>query len=200
MPPNDRRDCAAQILWCGLALGPARLNQRLQAHPCSVRQHRSSSHWEEQNARNHNRFKLEQALGIAKLSPIHRQRWLAEECSILTTANGCSKRECTRPAMTLGVWLTFVAASAALIAIPGPNVALIVANSMAHGRRYGLVTVTGTSAAMVPQLTLTVAGMTGALALASQAVEWGRWLGVAYLVWLGIQAWRAAGQLDGCEP
>src|SRR5215216_3921059 len=63
MPPNDRRDCAAQILWCGLALGPARLNQRLQLHPCPVRQHRSSSHWEEQNARNHNRFKREQALG-----------------------------------------------------------------------------------------------------------------------------------------
>ena len=93
--------------------------------------------------------------------------------------------------MTLGAWLTFVAASAALIAIPGPNVALIVANSMAHGRRYGLVTVAGTSAAMVPQLTLTVAGMTGALALASQAFEWVRWLGVAYLVWLRIQAWRA---------
>ena len=93
--------------------------------------------------------------------------------------------------MTLGAWLTFIAASAALIAIPGPNVAIIVVNSMAHGRRYGLVTVAGTSAATVPQLTLTVAGMTGALALASQAFEWVRWLEVAYLVWLGIQAWRA---------
>src|SRR4051812_2008450 len=62
MSPDDRRDCAAQILWCGLALGPARLDQRLQVHPCSVRQHRSSSHQEEQNVRNHNRFKREQAL------------------------------------------------------------------------------------------------------------------------------------------
>src|SRR3954453_12743416 len=63
MPPDDRRECAAQILWCGLALGPARLKQRLQVHPCSVRQHRASSHQEEQNARNHNQFKREQALG-----------------------------------------------------------------------------------------------------------------------------------------
>src|SRR4051812_14674176 len=39
MPPDDRRERAAQILWCGLALGPTRLDQRLQAHPCSVRQH-----------------------------------------------------------------------------------------------------------------------------------------------------------------
>jgi uncharacterized membrane protein len=64
MPPNDRRDCAAQILGCGLALGPARLKQRLQVHPCSVRQHRSSSHQEEQNARNQNQFKLEQTLEL----------------------------------------------------------------------------------------------------------------------------------------
>ncbi len=69
--------------------------------------------------------------------------------------------------MSIELYLAFVAASAALIAVPGPNVALIVANSVAHGRRYGLLTVAGTSAAMVPQLALTVLGMTGALSLAS---------------------------------
>src|SRR4051812_5516645 len=40
MPPDDRRDCTTEILGRGLALGPARLDQRLQVHPCSVRQHR----------------------------------------------------------------------------------------------------------------------------------------------------------------
>jgi homoserine/homoserine lactone efflux protein len=79
----------------------------------------------------------------------------------------------------------------ALVAIPGPNVALIVANSVAHGRRYGLITVAGTSAAMVPQLALTAFGMTGALTLMSYLFEWVRWAGVAYLAWLGVQAWRA---------
>ena len=93
--------------------------------------------------------------------------------------------------MSIELYVAFVAASAALIAIPGPNVALIVANSVAHGRRYGLLTVAGTSTAMVPQLALTVLGMTGALSLASHFFEWVRWAGVAYLVWLGIQAWRA---------
>jgi homoserine/homoserine lactone efflux protein len=94
-------------------------------------------------------------------------------------------------AVSVELYLAFVAASAVLIAIPGPNVALIVANSVAHGRRYGLVTVAGTSAAMVPQLGLTVLGMTGALTLLSQVFEWVRWAGVAYLLWLGLQAWRA---------
>ena len=79
------------------------------------------------------------------------------------------------------LYLAFVAASAALIAVPGPNVALLVANSVAHGRRYALLTVAGTSAAMVPQFALTVLGMTGALALMSHLFEWVRWAGVAYL-------------------
>src|SRR5215210_1698428 len=62
MSPDNGRNRAPQILGRGLALGAACLDQRLQVHPCSVRQHRSSSHQEEQNARNHNRFKREQAL------------------------------------------------------------------------------------------------------------------------------------------
>src|SRR6185312_11224767 len=39
MPPDDRREGAAQILRLRLTLGPTRLNQRLQAHPVRVRQH-----------------------------------------------------------------------------------------------------------------------------------------------------------------
>src|SRR5215207_7153411 len=62
MPPEDGRERAPQILGRGLALGPARLDQRLQSHPCSVRQHRSSSPGKEQNAIPVKRFKVEQAL------------------------------------------------------------------------------------------------------------------------------------------
>jgi threonine/homoserine/homoserine lactone efflux protein len=58
--------------------------------------------------------------------------------------------------MTIELYLAFVAATAVLTAIPGPNVAVIVATSIAHGRRFGLVTVAGTSAAMIPQLGFTV--------------------------------------------
>jgi homoserine/homoserine lactone efflux protein len=90
------------------------------------------------------------------------------------------------------LYLSFVAAAVALALMPGPNVALITANSIAYGRRYGLITVLGTTAAMIPQLTLTVLGMTGLLALAGELFEWIRWIGVAYLIYLGIQAWRAA--------
>ena len=65
--------------------------------------------------------------------------------------------------MSLDLYLAFVAASAILILIPGPNVALIVANSVAHGTRFGLLTVAGTSSAVVVHLALTVLGATAIL-------------------------------------
>ena len=47
------------------------------------------------------------------------------------------------------LYLGFIVASTILILIPGPNVSLIVANSIAHGTRYGLLTVVGTSSAIL---------------------------------------------------
>lgn len=93
--------------------------------------------------------------------------------------------------MSAELYLAFVLACVILIVIPGPNVALIVANSVAHGARFGLVTVAGTSSAVVVHLALTVLGAAAVLNFLAASFEWLRWLGVAYLVWLGIAAWRA---------
>jgi threonine/homoserine/homoserine lactone efflux protein len=89
------------------------------------------------------------------------------------------------------LFLAFVVAVTVLMLIPGPNVALIVANSVSYGPRYGLLTVAGTSSAMVVQLALTVLGMTELLGTLGSWFEWIRWIGVAYLVYLGIVQWRA---------
>ena len=93
--------------------------------------------------------------------------------------------------MSLELYLAFIAATAILMVIPGPNVALIVANSVAHGARLGLLTVAATSSAVVVHLTLTVLGATAVLSFLATSFDWLRWLGVAYLVWLGIATWRA---------
>src|ERR1044071_2926015 len=93
--------------------------------------------------------------------------------------------------MPMELYLTFIAATAILMVIPGPNVALIVANSVAHGTRFGLLTVAATSSAVVVHLALTVLGASAVLAFLAASFDWLRWLGVAYLVWLGIAAWRA---------
>jgi len=87
--------------------------------------------------------------------------------------------------------LAFIVATSVLMLIPGPNVALIVANSVAWGTRYGLLTVAGTAAAMVVQLGLTALGMSAALGVLARWFEVLRWIGVGYLLWLGIRQWRA---------
>ena len=91
----------------------------------------------------------------------------------------------------LHLYLAFVTAVTVLMLIPGPNVALIVANSVTYGFRYGLLTVAGTSSAMLVQLALTALGMTELLGQLGSWFDLIRWIGVAYLVYLGITQWRA---------
>src|SRR6478609_1344611 len=93
--------------------------------------------------------------------------------------------------MSPELYLAFIAAVVILMVIPGPNVALIVANSVAHGMRFGLLTVAATSSAVVVHLTLTVLGATAILSFLAASFDWLRWLGVAYLIWLGVATWRA---------
>ncbi len=93
--------------------------------------------------------------------------------------------------MPLPLYLGFITASVVLMLIPGPNVSLIVANSIAYGTRYGLLTLAGTGAAMVLQLGLTVLGLAALLGAMAVWFEWLRWIGVVYLLWLGIRQWRA---------
>ena len=89
------------------------------------------------------------------------------------------------------MFLAFVAATTVLMLIPGPNVALIVSNSVAYGARYGVVTVTGTTSAMILQLAIATFGMTEVLAMLGHWFEWLRWMGAAYLIYLGVTHWRA---------
>ncbi len=90
------------------------------------------------------------------------------------------------------LYLAFIAATVVLMLIPGPNVALIVANSVAYGTRYGLMTLGGTATASVIQLLLVTLGMTAAMATLGGWMEYARWAGVVYLIWIGVRQWRAA--------
>ena len=63
--------------------------------------------------------------------------------------------------MSFELYVACVAATVALVNLPEPNVVIITANSIAYGRKLGLITVAGTSGAMIPQMVLTILGMTG---------------------------------------
>lgn len=93
--------------------------------------------------------------------------------------------------MPLTLYFGFLAATVVLMLIPGPNVSLIVANSLAYGTRYGILTLAGTAAAMLPQLALTALGLTAVMGAMAGWFTWLRWLGVAYLLFLGIRQWCA---------
>jgi threonine/homoserine/homoserine lactone efflux protein len=98
------------------------------------------------------------------------------------------------------LYLTFVLATTALMLMPGPNVALITANSVAYGTRFGLLTVAGTSMAMIVQLSFTALGMTALLGSMAQWFEWLRWIGVLYLVYLGLIHWLAPATPTQTKP
>jgi len=100
--------------------------------------------------------------------------------------------------MTLELFLSFVLATIVFVAIPGPNVTLIIANSLSLGARFGLATVAGTNAAIAIQLAVVVLGTGSLLIILSEWFSWIRWLGVAYLVYLGLRVLRD-GQVAPCQ-
>lgn len=102
--------------------------------------------------------------------------------------------------MTWELYTTFVLASALLIILPGPMVSLVIANSLTHGTRTGMTTVGGAQAAMVIQLAVVALGLTSIMAIMAQWFDWLRWVGAAYLIWLGIQKWRAKPMLPEERP
>ena len=91
----------------------------------------------------------------------------------------------------LPLFAAFCAAVAVLMLTPGPTVAVITANTVAHGTRYGLLTVAGGAAAVVPMLLVVAAGLSAIATVLAEWFEVLRWAGVGYLVALGILAWRA---------
>ncbi|NQV98714.1 MAG: LysE family transporter [Rhodospirillales bacterium] len=89
------------------------------------------------------------------------------------------------------LYMGFVLATVALILLPGPIVTLTIANSLAYGTRHGLRTVMGTSLASALLLLVGGLGMASIFALLAQWFEVLRWVGAGYLIWLGVQQWRA---------
>ncbi len=101
--------------------------------------------------------------------------------------------------MTLEHWLAFAAASAVMLAIPGPTVLLVVSYALGHGRRAARATVAGVALGDFTAMTASMLGL-GALLAASAAVFTVlKWVGAAYLIYLGIKLWRAKPAAAGVD-
>ena len=93
--------------------------------------------------------------------------------------------------MELHSWLIYLLAAIGLSLSPGPNGLLALTHGALHGRRKTLYTIFGGALGFVLIIALSLFGI-GALLQAS--LVWLtvlKWVGGAYLVWLGIQVWRA---------
>lgn len=98
--------------------------------------------------------------------------------------------------MSFETWLAFVAASAVLLVIPGPTILLVVSYALGQGWRTALPMAAGVALGDFTAMTLSMLGI-GALLMASATVFTVlKWIGAAYLVWLGIKLFRAGGRLD----
>ena len=93
--------------------------------------------------------------------------------------------------MSLEAWLAFAAASAIMLAIPGPTILLVVSYALGHGRRTAFATVSGVALGDFTAMTASLFGLGAALAASATLFTVLKWIGGAYLIWLGIKLWRA---------
>lgn len=101
--------------------------------------------------------------------------------------------------MTVEAWLAFVAASSLLLVIPGPTVLLVVSYALGQGWRAALPMAVGVALGDFTAMTLSMVGVGALLATSAALFTALKWLGAAYLIWLGVKLWRAGGTLDA-EP
>jgi homoserine/homoserine lactone efflux protein len=97
--------------------------------------------------------------------------------------------------MSVELYLAYVLACIVITIVPGPTV-LIVANSLAHGTRAGLLNVAGTQLGLALMLVVLVIGLASVIEVMGWWFDWLRLAGAAYLIWLGWKLLRSSGSLD----
>jgi threonine/homoserine/homoserine lactone efflux protein len=98
--------------------------------------------------------------------------------------------------MTFESWAAFTAASAVLLIIPGPTVLLVVSYALGQGWRTVLPMTVGVALGDFTAMTLSMLGLGALLAASATLFTILKWVGAAYLIYLGIRLWRAGGTLD----
>ena len=93
--------------------------------------------------------------------------------------------------MELSTWLAFFAASWAISISPGPGAVAAMSAGLNHGFRRGYFTTFGLVLGIWTQVLVVGVGLGALIAASATAFTAIKWLGVAYLIWLGVRQWRA---------
>src|SRR5574343_590283 len=93
--------------------------------------------------------------------------------------------------MTLTVWLGFLLAAILIAVTPGPGAVISMSTGVRHGYWAALSAILGLQAAILLHLLVVALGLGALLAASEAAFVLVKFVGAAYLIWLGIQKWRA---------
>jgi homoserine/homoserine lactone efflux protein len=103
--------------------------------------------------------------------------------------------------MSLEQYSAYLIACQIVVLEPGPTVTPILANSIRHGTRAGLLNVLGTQAGLALMIGVVGLGLTSLMEAAGHWFDWLRLAGAAYLIWLGWKMIRSGGaDGDGATP
>lgn len=106
--------------------------------------------------------------------------------------------ECTVP--TQHTLLAFALVSLLITVIPGPSTLFVLAQGMTHGRRGAIAAMCGIEIACAIRVLAAAAGLAAVLASSAVAFDTIRWAGVAYLTYLGVQAFKSTPSQGPREP
>ncbi|MBS0221933.1 MAG: LysE family translocator [Proteobacteria bacterium] len=95
--------------------------------------------------------------------------------------------------MSLELYAAYLIACVVVVFVPGPTVTLVIANSLKHGTRAGLLNVAGTQVGLVVMIGVVGIGLTSLIEAMGHWFDWLRLAGAAYLVWMGWKMIRSSG-------
>ena len=87
-------------------------------------------------------------------------------------------------------FLAFVAASIILLIIPGPTIIMVITQALAHGRKVAFASVMGVGLGDLVATSLSIAGAGALLAASASLFQVLKFVGAAYLIWIGYKMWR----------
>ena len=94
--------------------------------------------------------------------------------------------------MSLSLWLAYVAAVFVISGTPGPNMLLSLTHGIHHGLTRTFSTMLGLLSGLAVILAISIGGLGAVLLASATAFEVIKYVGAAYLIYLGIKVWRTA--------
>ena len=101
--------------------------------------------------------------------------------------------------MPLETWLAYTLVTTTFLLIPGPTIILVISYSLLRGRQAVIALVLGVGLGDLTAMSLSFLGVGGLLQTVAIAFYLIKWLGAAYLIWLGIKMWCSASEFTDLD-